>query len=73
MCERHAADGGSPYVLEGGAAMMEDLFFIQREISVYRAMLKLYMGAESRATLMQLLAEAEHKLAVATDRELQRH
>jgi hypothetical protein len=46
--------------------MHEDAVFIQRDISHYGAMLKLHMGGESRAALMRLLAEAEHKLAVAT-------
>jgi hypothetical protein len=47
--------------------MMEDPFFIQREISHLRAMLKLKMGGESRAKIERLVAEAEQKLLVATD------
>jgi hypothetical protein len=38
--------------------MMEDAFFIGREISCYGAMLKLRMDNESRATLERLLADA---------------
>jgi hypothetical protein len=51
--------------------MMEDAFFIEREISLYRAMLKLYMGDVSRAAIKRLLAEAEYKLAVVTGLEAQ--
>jgi hypothetical protein len=51
--------------------MMEDAFFIAREMSHYGAMLKLYMGDESHAALMRLLAEAEHKLAVVTSLQAQ--
>jgi hypothetical protein len=46
--------------------MQEDPFFMKRDISHYGAMLKLYMSDESRAALTRLLAEAEHKLSVAT-------
>ena len=48
--------------------MREDPFFIKREISHYEAMLNLHMSDESRAALRRLLAEAEHKLDVATTR-----
>lgn len=47
--------------------MQEDTHFIQRDISHYGAMLKLRMGDQSRAALLRLLAEAEHKLAFAMD------
>jgi hypothetical protein len=47
--------------------MMEDPFFIQREISHLKAMLKLKMGGKSRAKIERLVAEAEQKLLVATD------
>jgi hypothetical protein len=56
---------GSVHLFTGGAAAMEDPIFIERDISHYGAMLKLYMGEESRATLERLLAEARQKLAVA--------
>jgi hypothetical protein len=45
--------------------MLEDPIFIQRDIVCYGAMLKLYMGEESRAALLRLLADAERKLAAA--------
>ena len=48
--------------------MREDPFFIKREISHYGAMLKLHMSDESRASLIRLIAEAEHKLNVVTNR-----
>ncbi len=46
--------------------MMEDPIFIQRDISHYRAMLKLYMRDDSRANVERLLAEATQRLAAAT-------
>jgi hypothetical protein len=48
--------------------MQEDAFFLKLNISHHRAMLKLHMSDESRAALMRLLADAEHKLDVATIR-----
>jgi hypothetical protein len=51
--------------------MMEDEFFIEREISYYRAMLKLRMCDKNRAALMRLLTEAEHKLTEVTSRQAQ--
>jgi hypothetical protein len=50
--------------------MMEDPIFIRRDISDYGAMLKLYMGDESRAALERLLADAKQKLAMATALEV---
>jgi hypothetical protein len=62
---------GSPRLLTGGAAMMEDPIFIQRNISNFGAMLNLHMGDECRANLERLLAEAKKKLLVATILEVQ--
>lgn len=45
--------------------MKEDLLFMQTCADEYRAMLKLYMSAESRAIIMRLLAEAEYKIVAA--------
>lgn len=46
--------------------MLDDTFFIERNISHYEAMLKLQVSQQSRGLLMRLLAEAEHKLLVCT-------
>jgi len=51
--------------------MMEDSIFIQRDISHYGAMLKLYMGDQSRANLERLLSEAKQKLVLANALEVQ--
>ena len=51
--------------------MMEDPIFIQRDISHYGAMLKLYMCDECRANLERLLAEARQRLAMAAALEVQ--
>ena len=47
--------------------MTEDPVFIQRNISQYGAMLKLYMGDENRAIIEKLLADAKQNLAAATE------
>jgi hypothetical protein len=65
MLDRHTARNDA-----GGAAIMEDPSFIQGDISHYGAMLKLYMGDESRAALERLLADAKQKLAMATALEV---
>lgn len=62
----HTARNSISWPFTGDAAMREDPFFLKREISHYEAMLKLHMSDESRAALMRLVADAEHKLDVAT-------
>ena len=42
-------------------AMMEEAIFIRRRISHYRAMLKLDLDEENRATIQRLLAELRAK------------
>jgi hypothetical protein len=69
--ERLAAQDGYLQTFNGDAAMMEDSIFIQRDISHYGAMLKLYMDDKSRANLERLLAEAKQKLALVTASEVQ--
>jgi two-component system chemotaxis response regulator CheB len=48
--------------------MTEEPIFIRRCISHYRAMSKLDLNDENRATIGRLLVETERKLEVATDR-----